>query len=98
MSKVLKTPQAEEDLVEVWLYIVQDNPRAADRFLTLVDKKCRTLARSPKMGRHRDELAPDLRSFPLGDYVIFYRPIESGIEVIRVLSGYRDVPELFSHD
>jgi len=32
---------------------------------------------------------------PVGNYVIFYRPIEDGIVVIRVLHGARDLPELF---
>ena len=47
------------------------------------------------MGRQRDELAPTLRSFPVGRYVIFYRSIEGGIEVARVLSAYRDLGRLF---
>lgn len=43
------------------------------------------------MGRSREELAPSLRSLPVDKYVIFYRPIENGIQVERVLSGYRDL-------
>lgn len=47
------------------------------------------------MGRKRDELLPLLRSFGVDDYLIFYRPIESGIEILRVVSGYRDLDALF---
>jgi toxin ParE1/3/4 len=34
----------------------------------------------------------------MGDYLIFYRQIENGIEVERVLSGYRDFDALFLDD
>jgi toxin ParE1/3/4 len=50
------------------------------------------------MGRSRQEIAPSLRSLPVDKYVIFYRPIENGIQVERVLSGYRDLDEVFSED
>ncbi len=49
----------------------------------------------PYMGRQREELAARLRSFPVGSYVIFYRPIDDGIEVARILHGARDFPPLF---
>ena len=48
------------------------------------------------MGRRRDELLPTLRSFPVDDYLIFYLPIVEGIEVVRIVSGYRDLEALFS--
>lgn len=47
------------------------------------------------MGRRRDELLPSLRSFPVEDYLIFYRSIEDGIDILRVVSGYRDLEALF---
>ena len=95
MPRVLRSDLAEGDLVEIWLFIAQDNPDAADRFLDLLSQKCELLAESPEMGRQRDELAPALRSFPVGRYVIFYRLIEDGIEIARVLSAYRDLGRLF---
>ena len=51
--------------------------------------------RTPKWGRLREELAPRIRSFPVGRYVIFYRAGREGIEVARVLHGSRDIPMLF---
>ena len=50
------------------------------------------------MGRARDELAADLRSFPFGRYVIFYEPIEDGIDVVRVLHSARDIDVAFDED
>lgn len=86
---------AERDLLEIWSYIAKDNPSAADRFLDLIGEKCALLAVSPEMGRRREELAPSLRSFPVGRYIIFYRPGERGIQVVRVLSADRDIAALF---
>ncbi|MEE7627091.1 type II toxin-antitoxin system RelE/ParE family toxin [Methylobacter sp. Wu8] len=30
---IQRTAQAEEDLIDIWIYIAQDNPGAADRVL-----------------------------------------------------------------
>ena len=87
VSKILRRPEAETDLIEIWVYIAEENPTAADALLESIDDKCATLATSPLMGRIRDELLPGIRSFPVGHYVIFYQPIEDGIEVVRVLHG-----------
>jgi toxin ParE1/3/4 len=92
MARVLRTSKAEEDLLEIWSYIADDNIDAADEFLDQIVATCRTLSDNPAAGRSRDELAQRLRSFPLGNYVIFYRPLEDGIVVIRVLHGARDLP------
>ena len=95
MAKVLRKPQAEADLIEIWTYIAQDNPTRADKLLDEIDEKLQTLAQSPFSGKARDELGPKIRSFPIGNYVLFYQPIEDGIEIIRVLHGARDIEALF---
>jgi toxin ParE1/3/4 len=46
------------------------------------------------VGRLRGDLLPDLRGFVVGRYLIFYRPIEDGIEVVRVFHGARNVEAL----
>ena len=95
MAKILLKPQAETDLIEIWVYIAQDNPTAADQLLNTIDDKCLTLAESPLIGKARDELVPGVRSFPVGNYVLFYQLTEDGIEIIRVLHGARDIETLF---
>jgi toxin ParE1/3/4 len=50
----------------------------------------------PGCGREEPKFARDLRSFPVGNYLIFYRPIQNGIALVRVLHGARDItPEYF---
>lgn len=50
------------------------------------------------MGRSRPELGPEIRSFPVGRYVIFYLPLPKGIEVVRVLHGSRDVGAILQEE
>jgi toxin ParE1/3/4 len=87
--------EARADLDEIWFYIAQDNPEAADKFIRAVVSRFPKLASMPYMGRQREELSPRLRSFPVGRYVIFYRPMDNGVEIARVLDGARDFPPLF---
>ena len=86
---------ANDDLINIWLYIGDYSPQAADRFIDLIYEKCLIICESPRIGRRRDELLPDLRSFPVKRYVIFYREKKDSLEIVRVLSGYRDLDALF---
>lgn len=95
MTQVRRLPLAESDLDEIWNYIAQDSPDNAARLLRRIDATCATLADNPMIGRSRSELSPDLRSFPLANYLIFYRPIENGVEIVRVLHGNRDIGAMF---
>ena len=94
-GEVLRTPAARLDLCDIWGYIAEDNVTAADRMLDEIDAQCKFLARTPELGRLREDLSPRLRSWVVGNYVIFYRPQPNGIEVMRVLHGRRNFPALF---
>ena len=94
MAIVRRTRQAEEDLLEIWTCVADENADAADALLDEIDAVCATLAQTPLGGRAREELAPGVRSFPVGNYVVFYRPDKTGVTVIRVLHGARDLPRL----
>jgi len=95
MGVILRTSQAHWDLVTIATDLGAKDLVAADYLLDMIEQKCRLLAQFPEMGRKREEFAPTLRSFPVGSYVIFYRPVPEGIQVIRVLHGARDLPPLF---
>lgn len=95
MSRVHKLPQAQEDLLDIWVHIASDSPFHADRFLDLLHDKMRLLADTPGIGSQRAELSPGLRGLPVGNYVIFYRQVSMAIEIVRVLHGSRDIEALF---
>jgi toxin ParE1/3/4 len=96
MANIRKRPLAEADLDDLWDRIAEDSPDRADDFLRKLGKKLEILATQPYMGYARNELIPGLRSFPYKNYVFFYFPIENGIDVVRVLRGSMDIPNVFS--
>jgi toxin ParE1/3/4 len=98
MPSVVVRPLAWADLAEIWAFIAEDSVDHADRFAALVDRQFRALARQPHIGRSRPELAADLRSLPVGNYVVFYVPRSKGIEVVRVLHGARDIQSILQAD
>ena len=95
MSQYRVSDAARADLEEIWIFIARDNPDAADRYVRAVVSTFPKLASMPYLGRQRKELLPAVRSFPVGNYVIFYRPIDDGVEIVRILHGARDLPPLF---
>lgn len=98
MPIVLKRPKALGDLADIWDYIADDSEERADAIVAAIDAKFRTLSQHLAMGRRRDELAPGLRSFPAGRYVIFYLPLTDGVDIVRVLHGSRDIETVFAED
>jgi toxin ParE1/3/4 len=52
------------------------------------------LTRQPLIGEPRSELAKGFRSFPVGNYVIIYEPIEGIVHVHRVIHGARDIEQM----
>ena len=92
---VRRRPLAADDIAEIWDHIADDSLRAADRWIDQLDEQFELLATQPLMGRTRDKLAPGLCSFPFGRYVIFYAPIEGGIDVVRLLHSARDLDAQF---
>jgi toxin ParE1/3/4 len=89
------SPRASEDLIEIWSYIADDSEANADGFIDKIYDTMELLAGQPGMGRNREELAPGIQSFPVGRYVIFYRVVTGGMEVVRVLHGARDIENIF---
>ncbi len=90
MAIVRRTSKAAQDLIRIGEFIAAHDLRAADRLLNRIDATCRLLAQQPELGTLREDLALKLRFFPVDNYLIFYRPIPEGIEVIPVLHGARD--------
>ena len=98
MSRARFTNSAEDDLLELWLVIAEENLTAADESLDSIKATVSLLATQPEMGRARSELADRLRSFPTRTpYIVFYVPDEDGVLVVRVLHHARDIDaEYFS--
>ncbi len=98
MSEPRISELAEADLEEAWDYLAERNEAAADRLIDTILDRARLHAKLPLMGRPRDELSPGLRSFVVRPYVVFYRPADDTIEVVRVLHGARDIDSIMTED
>ena len=94
MATVVLSQLAEDDLAEIWCLVAADDFQAADNLIDEFHELTRLLALQPLMGRLRPELGPLVRSFPLGDYLVFYRPSRHGVGIARVAHGARDLAKL----
>lgn len=95
MSMIQRTRASRHDYEVIWNYIAADNVTAADKTLRRFDDALELLAKFPRAGPARPELHVHVRSFPVGQYIIFYRIVDGGIELLRVLHGRRDVRRSF---
>jgi toxin ParE1/3/4 len=101
---VTKRRQAERDLEECFVYIAEENIDAGVHFLVAAEESCEFLAKMPMIGSPRElrsKRLRNLRVWPVKgfeDYLIFYRPMDDGIEVLRVLHGRRDIEGIFSDE
>jgi toxin ParE1/3/4 len=87
---------AKQDLRDIWSGLAEySGLYFADSTLAKLASKFQLLAQFPSSGRVRDELLAGLRSYPAGDFVIFYRILETTVEVVRVLHGRRDIDVIF---
>lgn len=99
MSRVvIKRRAAMRDLADVFYhYLDRGSPKSARRFLAQAEATFQRLARMPLMGAlHKPDepLHPGLRYFAISrfrKYLVFYVPVDEGIEVYRVLHGARDL-------
>ena len=95
MSRVSFTKYARQDLDEIYRYIAQDNIDAAGKHNQRLQARWRALLDQPRMGAERDDIEPNLRSVTEGNYVIFYRILPDGIELVRVLQSARETRRAF---
>ncbi len=87
---------AKQDLRDIWRGLAEYSGLAfADSTLANIESKFRLLVKFPSSGRVRSELLAGLRSYPAGDFVIFYQILETTVEIVRVLHGRRDIDVIF---
>jgi toxin ParE1/3/4 len=80
--------------MDIWAFVSRHNPQAADRLVDLLDAKSRAVARNPYLGMARDDIAEGVRHFPVGNYLILYRALPDGVEVVRYVHGKRRLLDL----
>ena len=91
---IVRTPAAEDDLIEIWCAIAVDSPKAADRLLDAIVDRVTGLSGFPEMGPLRPYIAPEVRVLTIESYLIMYRLSDDVVEIVRVVHGMRDVTAL----
>ena len=93
---LIVAPTARRDLLEIWEYIAADSHDAADRTSDRFEEAFLQLLDFPGLGRVRHDLSAsrDVQFWHVGDYQIVYRVSASAIEIVAVLHGSRDIPEV----
>jgi plasmid stabilization system protein ParE len=95
MSAYVLSPDAMEDLQDVWDFIASDNIPAADKLENEFFEAFEMLAERPRIGHTRPDLTErDVRFWPIGSYLIVYRSIPTALQIVAVLHGARDVAEV----
>lgn len=98
MSSYQLTPQALSDLLDIWRFIAQDNPAAAERVGETILDACDFLADAAFAGRIRKELTPLPVRFwvvqPHSNYLMVYDAEKKPLQVIRILHSAQDLPSL----
>lgn len=95
MPKVHYSTLAAQDLYENAEYIARDKPNAAYRWVEKIEATCELLAKNPEVGEQRQTRGyGPCRSFSCGNYVIFFRAVSDGVEIVRILRAERDIDRL----
>ncbi len=102
--RIIIRPRADRDLEDHAAFIARDNLEAGRRFYDVAAQAFEQLAMMPEMGSPRTFRNPALAGLRLWRipsferYLIFYRPIQDGIEVIRVLHSARDIDAILGQE
>jgi toxin ParE1/3/4 len=102
VATVRKREAARRDLVAQWIWYAENaSIDVADRFLKAADDTASMLAGQPEAGYRFFVRRPELqgmRRFPLSDgfekILLFYFPLNDGIELVRVVHGSQDLERL----
>ena len=95
MAKLLISPEAKQDLLEIKEYISNelDIPIAAKNVTDKIIKQISTLSHFPKIGTMLSSIInmeTGYRFLVCGSYTAFYRYIDNTVFVDRILYGKRD--------
>jgi toxin ParE1/3/4 len=91
-------PGVEAELDNIWYYIAKGERqhRGCRSLIDSITDRFFLLAGHPYLGRRRDQdLRPGLRSFPVGQYLIFYRVEGGDVIILHVAHGRCDLEALF---
>ena len=91
-SGVVVSPEALDDLDDIWIFIAEDSIETADKVEEGFLNAFRLLARQPELGHTRTDLTDQAVKFwSVHSYLVVYSPDQRPIEIVRVLHGALDL-------
>lgn len=102
MARIVERPRARTELEDIAVHIARNRPSAARAFLAAARQAYDTLAAMPEMAapwEAEDQRFAGIRYFPIArypNYVIFYRPLPDGVEILHILDARRDLKHLLT--
>lgn len=91
MPQIRWSARAPADLLDIWLGIAPHALDAADRVYDRIEARLRILETSVQAGPARPDIAPEARALVQGPYLILYRIVADGAQIVRVLHGARNI-------
>ena len=95
--RVVFSPAAQRDLIEIGDYIAVDSPRRALSFVAELRVACRSLASDSLRYPYHPDL-DDVRRMPIGAYLVLYRVVADTVQIVRVVHSARDFGALAKGD
>ena len=98
--RILRSPQVEQDIIDIYSYIHERSPQAAERVFDAIEESIKALAKMPGVGRLWNSTDPRLQAMrvttvtPYRNYLIFFRPQARTIEIHRVVHGARELQRI----
>jgi len=84
-------PQAVSDLEEIYVYSRREFGEArAATYVSALEQGFQSLASNQQLGPSRDDVSRGLRALRIQSHYVFYRIVEDGIVIVRVLHTSRD--------
>ncbi len=87
--------EAEQDLIEIFDYILEDNPSAAEKVLDIIQQEIMHLSNHPHLGK--PGRLPKTRELVLSNtpFIVPYQVNGNTLEILRVYHSARRWPEKF---
>lgn len=97
MPDYILSPRALADLAHIWDTTTEEwGEVQADHYTDALDARCGWLAANPYLGKDRSEVRAELRSFPQGEHLVFYRIIKDDvIEIVGFPYQGQDLQRIF---
>jgi toxin ParE1/3/4 len=88
------TEQARSDLIGIHHAISDSSPSSANMWVRRITDRCLQLVSFPLSGPVRPKIAPDACVLVIKRWVITYRLLEDGPQIVRIIDGARDLSGL----